>query len=101
MRNPSPPLHTRMILEQVVELQLKPLLGEILGYNKIKVKGANVHKTTFITNCDTTSYKFLPSGLLDASIAFKRPIHTTFDELVSLHAYLDDLIVCVKGLIIT
>jgi hypothetical protein len=25
----------------------------------------------------------------------------TFDELVSLHAYLDDLIVCVKGLIIT
>jgi hypothetical protein len=25
----------------------------------------------------------------------------TFDELVSLHLYLDDLIVCVKGLIIT
>jgi hypothetical protein len=90
-----------MILQQVVELQLKPLLGEILGYNKIKVEGENVHKTTFITNCDTMSYKCLPSGLLDASTTFKRPIHTTFDELVSLHAYLDDLIMCVKGMIIT
>jgi hypothetical protein len=90
-----------MILQQVVELQLKPLLDEILGYNKIKVKGENVHKTTFITNCDTMSYKCLLSSLLDASTTFKRPIHTTFDELVSLHIYLDDLIVCVKGLIIT
>ena len=101
MRNPSPPLHTRMILQQFVELQFNPLLGEILGYNKIKVEGANVHKTTFITNCDTMSYKSLPSGLLDSISTFKRPIHTTFNELVSLHAYLDDLIVCVKGLIIT
>jgi hypothetical protein len=32
---------------------------------------------------------------------FKRPMHMTLDELVSLHLYLDDLIVCVKGLIIT
>jgi hypothetical protein len=101
MINPSPPLNTRMILKQVVELQLKPLLDEILGYNKIKVKGANVHKTTFITNCDTMSYKCLPFGLLDANIAFKRHIHTTFNELVSLHIFLDDLIVCIKGLIIT
>ena len=51
----SIPLNTRIIPQQVVELQLKPLLDEILGYNKIKVKGKNVHKTTFITNCDTMS----------------------------------------------
>jgi hypothetical protein len=101
MRNPSPPLNIGIILQQVVELQLKPLLDEILGYNKIKVKGENVHKTTFITNGDTMSYNSLLSSLLDASISFKAPIHTTFDELVSLHMYLDNLIVCVKGLIIT
>jgi hypothetical protein len=41
------------------------------------------------------------SSLLDTSTTFKRPMHTTLDELVSLHLYLDDLIVCVKGLIIT
>jgi hypothetical protein len=46
-------------------------------------------------------YKCLPFGLFDASIAFKGTIHTTFNELVSLHAYLDDLIMCVKGMIIT
>jgi hypothetical protein len=47
------------------------------------------------------SYRCLLSGLLDANTDFKRPIHTTFDELANLHIYLDDLIVCVKGLIIT
>jgi hypothetical protein len=101
MRNSFPPLNIKMVLQQVVELQLKLLLDEILGYNKIEVKGANVHKTTFITNCDIMYYKFLPSGLLDASTTFKRPIHTTYNELVSLHIYLDDLIMCVKGMIIT
>jgi hypothetical protein len=101
MRNPSPPLNIGMIMQQVVELQLKPLLDEILGYNKIKVKGTKVHKTTFITNYDTMSYKCSIFGLLDAGTAFKNPIHTTFNELVTLHIYVDDLIVCVKGLIIT
>jgi hypothetical protein len=101
MRNPSPPLYERMILQQVVELQLNPLLDSLFGYSKIKVERENFHKTTLITNCDTMSYNCLPSGLFDASTTFKRPIHTTSNELVSLHAYLDDLIVCVKGLIIT
>jgi hypothetical protein len=101
MINPFPPLNMGICLQQVVESQLGPLLDSLLGYKRIKVKGANVHKTTFITNCDIMPYKCLPSGLFDASIAFERPIHTTFNELVSLHAYLDDLIMCVKGLMIT
>jgi len=53
------------------------------------------------TNNNNISYKCLPSGLFDTSIALKRPIHTTFNELVSLHAYLDDLILCAKRLIVT
>jgi hypothetical protein len=97
MRNPFPPLNMEMFLQQVVESQLRPLLDSLFGYKRIKVKGENIHKTTFITNCDTMPYKCFPSGLLDASISLKRPIHTTFNELVSLHAYLDDLIMCVKG----
>jgi ribonuclease HI len=101
MRNPFPPLSMKIFLQQVVELHLEPLLDSLFGYNKTKVKGENIHKTTFITNCDTMSYSFLPSGLLDTSITLKRPIHTTFDELVSLHVYLDDLIVCVKRMIVT
>jgi hypothetical protein len=41
------------------------------------------------------------SSLPDASTSFKRPIQTTLDELISIHIYLDDLIVYVKGMIIT
>ena len=46
-----------------------------------------------------TNYGFF--SLLDTGTAFKKPTHMTLDELVSLHLYLDDLIVCVKGLMIT
>jgi hypothetical protein len=47
------------------------------------------------------AYKFLFSGLFDASTAFKRPIHTTLDELKNIHIYLDDLIIYIKGITIT
>ena len=101
MRNPFLPLNMEVFLQQVVESQLRPLLDSFLVCKKIKVKGADAHKTTLITNWGTMPYQFLLSSLLDASITFIRPVHTTFDELVSLHLYLDDLIVCVKGIIIT
>jgi hypothetical protein len=57
MRNPFPPLNMEMFLQQVVESQLGPLLDSLSSYKRIKVKGENVHKTTFITNCDTMPYK--------------------------------------------
>jgi hypothetical protein len=90
-----------MILEQVVRSQMRPLLDKILGCNKIKGKGVDVQKTTLITNWGTMTYKCLFSGLPDASTTFKRPIHTTLDELFSIHIYLDDIIIYVKGMIIT
>jgi len=101
MRNHFPPLNMKMILQYFVRSQMRPLLDKILGYSKIRGKGADVHKTTFITNWGTMTYKCMFSGLLDVSIAFKTPIHKTLDELISTHIYLDDLIIYVKGLMIT
>jgi hypothetical protein len=85
----------------VVESQLRPLLDSLSVYNRIKVKGENFHETTFNTNFNTTPYKCCVSRLLDTGTAFKKTMHMTLDELLSLHLYLDDLIVCVKGLMIT
>jgi hypothetical protein len=73
----------------------------LFGYNEIKEKGKNVHKTTFITNCDTMPHKCQLFSLLDTGTALKKIMHMTLDELVSLHLYLDEIIVCVKGMIIT
>jgi hypothetical protein len=101
MRDPFPPLSMKIFLQQDVELHLEPLFDSLFGYNKTKVKGENIHKTTFITSCDTMSYSFPPSGIFDTSIALRSPIHTTFYELVCLHVDLDDLIICVKRLIVT
>jgi hypothetical protein len=101
MRNHFPPLDMEMILSQVVWSQTRPLLDIFWGYRKIKVKGEDVHKTTLITNWGTMSYKCLPSGLPNASTTFKIPIHTTLDELINIHIYLDDLIIYIKRMIIT
>ena len=101
MRNHFPPLNMEMVLQQVVESQLRPLLDSLFGCKKIKVKGADAHKTTLITYWSTMSYQCRLSSLLDTGIAFKKTMHMTLDELVSLHLYLDDLIVRVKGLMIT
>jgi hypothetical protein len=47
------------------------------------------------------NYKCMFSGLPDASTAFKIPIHTTLDELINIHIYLDDLIISIERMIIT
>ena len=67
----------------------------------MKVEGEITHKTTFNTSSDTMSYDCLPSSLLYESITLNWPIHTTLDESVNLHAYLNDIIISVKGMIAT
>jgi hypothetical protein len=101
VRNTFPPLNMEMFLQQVVRSQMRPALDKFLGYRKIKVKGAYAHKATLISNWGSMTYKCRFPGLSDVSTAFKIPIHTTLDELIIIHIYLDDLIIYVKGLIIT
>jgi hypothetical protein len=72
MRTPFPPLNMGIVLQQIVELQLRPLLDIFLGFRKIKVKGEDAYKTTLITIWGTMSYKFQFSGLPDASTALKK-----------------------------
>jgi hypothetical protein len=73
----------------------------LFGYNEIKVKGENVHKNTFITNCDTMPHKCRIFSLLDRGTSLKKTMHMTLDELASLHLYLDKIIVRIKGMMIT
>jgi hypothetical protein len=89
-----------MILQQVVGSQMMPLRDNFPGYNKIKVKGENKYKTTFITHWGTFSYERMPSRLSDVSTTFKIPMQITFDDLIGkiIHIYLDDLIMYFKEL---
>ena len=90
-----------MFQQQIVELYLGPLLESFFSYNNFNVEGENYHKTTLTTSCDTMSYNCPPSGLFDTSITLRRPIHITFYKSVCLQDYLDDLIVSIKGMIVT
>jgi hypothetical protein len=90
-----------MILQQVVGSQMMSLLDNFSGYNQIKVKRVDTYKTTFITHWGTVTYECMLFSLPDARTTFKRNMQITRDELINIHIYLDDLIVCVKGMIIT
>jgi hypothetical protein len=100
MKDHFPPPNTGVILQQVVESRMMPLLDSFFC-NQIKVKGEDAYKTTFITNWGTMNYEHILSSLPDASTTFKIPMQITPDKLISIHIYLDDLIVYVKGLLIT
>jgi ribonuclease HI len=104
MKDPFHTLNMEMILQQVVRSQMMPLLEIIFCcYNQIKEERADVYKTTLIMDLGTMTYECTLSGLPDASTTFKRPMHITLDKLIDevIHIYLDDLIVYVKGLLIT
>jgi hypothetical protein len=101
MKGYSPLPNIEMILQQVTGSQMMPLLNVFSSYHQIKVKGVDVYKTTFIIDWGTMTYERMPSGLSDASTTFKIPIQITLDELINIHIYLDDLIVYVKGILIT
>jgi hypothetical protein len=94
----SPLPNIEMILQKFAGSQMMPLLNVLFSYNQIEVKGADAYKTTLITNWGTMTYERM---LSDASTTFKRPIQITLDELISIHIYLDDLIIYVKGLLVT
>jgi hypothetical protein len=47
------------------------------------------------------TYERKPFGLSDAGTTFKKFVQITLDKLISIHIYLDDLIIHVKGLLIT
>jgi hypothetical protein len=101
MKGYSPLPNIETILQQVTRSQMMPLLNVFSSYNQIKVKGEDVFKTTFITAWGTVNYESMISGLPNASTTFKRPIQINLGELIGVHIYLDDIIIYIKGLLIT
>jgi hypothetical protein len=98
MKGFSPLPIIEMILQKVAGSQIMTLLNVLFSYNQIEVKAADSYKTTLITDWGTMTYECI---LSDASATFKIPIQITLDELISIHIYLDDLIIYIKGLLVT
>jgi hypothetical protein len=90
-----------MILQQFAWSQMMTLLDIFPDYNQIKVNEADNYKTTFITDLGTLTYECKPFGLYDVGTTFKKLVQITLEELINIHIYLDDLIIYVKGLLIT
>jgi hypothetical protein len=80
---------------------MMPLINVFFNYNQIKVRAADACKTTLITDFGTVTYERMLSSLPDTSTTFKILMQITIDELINIHIYLDDLIIYVKGLLLT
>lgn len=83
------------ILKMVARSEMFSLLDGFSGYNKIRVKEEDQHKTTFTTKWGTFTYTKMSFNLSNTRATFQRVMDIAFSELINkiILIYLDDLIV--------
>ena len=74
------------------------MLDGFSGYNQIRLKAEDRHKTTFTTPWGTFEYLRMPFGLSNAGATFQRAMDYAFKGLIGklIEIYQDDLTVFSK-----
>ena len=73
-------------------------MDEFLGYNKIKIKESDQHKTTFKTPWGNVCYKVMPFGLKNVGATYQRAMTTMFHDFIhkTVEVYVDDIMIKLK-----
>jgi hypothetical protein len=93
---PLPKMET--LLQRVTGSGMISMLDGFLGYNQIRIKEEDRHKTTFTTPWGTFEYLRMPFGLSNAGATFQRAMDYAFRGLIGkiIEIYQDDLTVFSK-----
>jgi hypothetical protein len=88
----------RWKLQRVTGSGMISMLDGFLGYNQIRLKAEDRHKTTFTTPWGTFEYLRMPFGLSNARATFQRAMDYAFRGLIAklIEIYPDDLTVFSK-----
>jgi hypothetical protein len=93
---PLPKIET--LLQRVTGSGMISMLDGFSGYNQIKLKAEDRHKTTFTTPWGTFEYLIMPFGLSKDGATFQRAMDYAFRGLIGklIEIYQDDLTVYYK-----
>jgi hypothetical protein len=93
---PLPKMET--LLQRVTGPGMISMLDGFSGYNQIRLKAEDRHKTTFTTPWGTFEYLRMPFGLSNAGATFQRAMDYAFRGLIGklIEIYQDDLTVFSK-----
>jgi ribonuclease HI len=93
---PLPKMET--LLQRVTGSGMISMLDRFSGYNQIRLKAEDRHKTTFTTPWGTFEYLRMPFGLSNAGATFQRAMDYAFRGLIGkiIEIYQDDLTVFSK-----
>jgi hypothetical protein len=93
---PLPKMET--LLQRVTRSGMISILDGFSGYNQIRFKEEDRHKTTFTTPWGTFEYLKMPFGLSNVGATFQRAMDYAFRGLIGkiIEIYQDDLIVFSK-----
>jgi hypothetical protein len=86
------------LLQRVTGSGMISMLDGFSGYNQIRLKAEDRHKTTFTTPWGTFEYLRMPFGLSNAGATFHRAMDYAFRGLIGklIEIYQDDLTVFSK-----
>ena len=90
---PLPKMET--LLQRVTRSGMISMLNSFSGYNQIRLKAEDRHKTTFTTPWGTSEYLRMPFGLSNVGATFQRAMDYAFRGLIGklIEIYQDDLTV--------
>jgi len=88
-----------MIIDSLASYEMLSFMGRFLGYNEIKIKESDQHKTTFITPWGNICYKVMPFGLKNTGVTYQRAMKTMFHDFIHkiVEVYVDDILIKSKS----
>jgi len=88
-----------MIIDSLVCYEMLSFMDGFLGYNQIKIKESDQHKTTFRTPWGNFCYKVMPFELKNAEATYQRVMMAMFHEFIHkiVEVYVDDILIKSKA----
>ena len=87
-----------MIIDSLAGYEMLSFMDGFSGYNQIRIKESDQHKTAFRTPWGNFCYKVMPFGLKNAGATYQRAMTAMFHDFIHkiVEVYVDDILIKYK-----